>query len=178
MRWWCGAQVQGSSVQICPSMLMRKTGASLRARVCFLPLWIILLLWWRAHPCLILPDPLRLRWHPPPPHPPIAPSAATCCKGSEEAEAEGVRGERTLCVPAPSVNRTTFIFPNSQSYYIRHTNASCLQQLRNIIKRRTEFCSSPLFSRCRKASDSCEKLNSVSLVSFRRAASWAAPHFQ
>lgn len=112
------------------------------------------------------------------PHPPIAPSAATCCKGSEEAEAEGVRGERTLCVPAPSVNRTTFIFPNSQSYYIRHTNASCLQQLRNIIKRRTEFCSSPLFSRCRKASDSCEKLNSVSLVSFRRAASWAAPHFQ
>lgn len=61
----------------------------------------------------------------------IAPAAATCCKGSEEAEAEGVRGERTFCVSAPSVDRATFIFLNSWSYYI-------WQQLRDIIKRRTK----------------------------------------
>lgn len=64
----------------------------------------------------------------PVPTPPalIAPAAATCCKGSEEAEAEGVRGRRTLCVPAPSVNKTTFIFPwFTESYCIRQMTGPC-----------------------------------------------------
>lgn len=37
----------------------------------------------------------------------------------------GARKRRPKVWEAPSVNRTTFIFPNSRSYYIRHTNARC-----------------------------------------------------
>lgn len=63
-RWWCaGAGLH--SADLSQHAHEKETRASLCARVCFPRLWIILLPWWRAHPCLILPDPLRLYWHPP-----------------------------------------------------------------------------------------------------------------
>lgn len=169
-----GAQVQCSTVQICPSMPMRMR----LARVCFLRLWIILLLWWRAHPCLILPDPLRLCWHSPfswrlqRPH---------VVKGARKLRSKVWEGREHCMFLHLLSTRPLLISPDSLRVTVldtRRASATCLQRLWNIIKGRTEFCSSRFSSQCQKASRSCEKLNSVSLVSFRRAASWAAPHFQ